>query len=157
MSRRVKENGLDRNSFRSAAARWRARPRQRAAAMSAGTYKRKIFKVATAACAATVLGAGYALDSTSLFLNGTTSSEGSEAVIVADQRSAFLAYVRRRKMQTDPQIKRVSVGDTLPDWGVRYYEIPLRYGAPFYRCVVIGEEVVIADPSTGRVIQVVVD
>jgi hypothetical protein len=30
--------------------------------MSAGTYKRKIFKIAIAACAATVLGAGYALD-----------------------------------------------------------------------------------------------
>jgi hypothetical protein len=123
--------------------------------MSAGTCKRKIFKVAIAACAATVLGAGYALDSTSHFLNGTIGSEGSEVVIVADQRSAFLAYVRRRKMQSYPQIKRVSVGDTLPDSGVGYYEIPLRYGAPFYRCVVIGEEVVISDPRTGRVIQVV--
>jgi hypothetical protein len=30
--------------------------------MSAGTYRRKIFKIAIAACAATVLGAGYALD-----------------------------------------------------------------------------------------------
>jgi len=39
--------------------------------MSAGTYKRKIFKIAIAACAATVLGAGYALDSTRHFLNGT--------------------------------------------------------------------------------------
>jgi Protein of unknown function (DUF1236) len=112
------------------------------------------FKVAIAACAAT-LGAGYTLDSTSHFLNGTIGSEGSEVVIVADQKPAFLAYVRRRKMQSYPQIKRVSAGDTLPDSGVRYYEIPLRYGAPFYRCVVIGEEVVIADPSTGRVIQVV--
>jgi Protein of unknown function (DUF1236) len=114
----------------------------------------KIFKVAIAACAATVLGAGYALDSTSPFLKGTIGSEGFE-VVVADQRLAFLAYVRRRKMQSDPQIKRMSVGDTLPDSGVRYYEIPLRYGAPFYRCVAIGEEVVIADPRTGRVIQVV--
>ena len=123
--------------------------------MSAGTYKRKIFKVAIAACAATVLSAGYALDSTSHFLNGTIGSEGSEVVVAADQRPAFLAYVRRRKMQSDPQIKRMSVGDTLPDSSVRYYEIPLRYGAPFYRCVVIGEEVVISDPRTGRVIQVV--
>ena|SRR5271167_1458522 len=120
--------------------------------MSAGTYKRKIFKVAIAACVTTVLGAGYALDATSHFLNGKI---GSEVVIAADQRPAFLAYVRRRKMQSDPQIKRVSVGDILPDSGVRYYEIPLSNGAPFYRCVVIGEEVVIADPSTGRIIQVV--
>jgi Protein of unknown function (DUF1236) len=122
--------------------------------MSARTYKRKILKTAIAACVAT-LGAGHALDSPSHFLNGTIGSEGSEVVIVADQKPAFLAYVRRRNMQSDPEIKHVSVGDTLPDSGVRYYEIPLRYGAPFYRCIVIGEEVVIADPSTGRVIQVV--
>jgi len=38
----------------------------------------KIFKIAIAACAATVLGAGYALDSTRHFLNGTIGSEGSE-------------------------------------------------------------------------------
>src|SRR5271169_881592 len=114
--------------------------------MSAGTYKRKIFKVAVAACAATVLGAGYALDSTIHLHN--VSSEGSEVVIAADQRPAFVAYVRRRKMESDPQIKHVSVGDTLPDSGVRYYEIPLRYGAPFYRYVVVGEAVLIADPST---------
>ena len=36
--------------------------------MSVRTYKRKIFKIAVAACAATVLSAGYALDSTRHFL-----------------------------------------------------------------------------------------
>jgi hypothetical protein len=45
------------------------------------------------------LRAGYALDSTSHFLNGTISSEDSEVVIAADQRPAFLAYVRRWKMR----------------------------------------------------------
>lgn len=57
-------------------------------------------------------------------------------------------------MQSDPRLERVSVGDLLPELSARYYEIPLRYGAPFYRCAVIGEEAVIVDPSTGRVIQV---
>src|SRR5271165_2748030 len=101
MWRWMEQNGVDRNSFRSAAARWWTRPRRRTAVMSAGTYKRKIFRAAIAACAAT-LGAGYALDSTSHFLNGTIGSEASEVVIAADQRPAFLAYVRRRKMQPDP-------------------------------------------------------
>ena len=123
--------------------------------MRVGAFTARTSKVAILACVATLLGAGYALDATGRLRNGARGAEDAEVVIAADQRSAFLAYVRRRKMQTDPQIKRVSVGDTLPDSGVRYYEIPLRYGAPFYRCVVIGEEVVIADPSTGRVIQVV--
>ena len=65
----------------------------------------------------------------------------------------FLAYVKRRQMQSDPRLKRVSVGDMLPELSARYYEIPLRYGAPFYRCAVIAEKVVIVDPSTGRVIE----
>ena len=54
-----------------------------------------------------------------------------------------------------PELKRMSVGDILPESGVRYYDIPLRYGAPFYRCVVIGDRVAIVDPSTGGVIQVI--
>ena len=64
-------------------------------------------------------------------------------------------YVRRRQVQSDPQLKRMSVGDVLPDSGVRYLGIPLRYGAPFYRCAIIGGDVVIVDPSTSRVIQVI--
>jgi hypothetical protein len=123
--------------------------------MSAGTVKPRISKVAILGCLAAALGASYALDASSALRDGRSGSEGPGVVITVDQRPAFLAYVRRRQMHSDPLLKRVSVGDTLPDSGVRYYEIPLRYGAPFYRCVVIGEEVVIADPSTGRVIQVV--
>ena len=56
-------------------------------------------------------------------------------------------------MLSDPDLKRVSVGDILSDSGVKYYGIPLRYGAPFYRCAVIADEVVIVEPSTDRVIE----
>jgi hypothetical protein len=50
--------------------------------MSAGTYKRKIFKIAIAACAATVLSAGYALDSTRhfFFVPASPSTSGHWAI-----------------------------------------------------------------------------
>jgi hypothetical protein len=104
---------------------------------------------------AAALGASYAQDALSGSRDGASGSDGAEVVITFDQKPAFLAYVKRQQMHSNLSVKRVSVGDVLPDSGVTYYDIPLRYGAPFYRCVVIGEKAVIADPGTGRVIQVV--
>jgi hypothetical protein len=125
--------------------------------MSAGTVKRRISEAAILGCLAAALGAGYALDASSALRDrdGQSGSEGPGVFITLNERAAFLACVRRRQMQSDPQLSHVSEGDILPDSGVRYYEIPLRYGAPFYRCVVIGEEVLIVDPGTSRVVQVV--
>ena len=123
--------------------------------MSAGTLKTRISGVVILACLATLLSAGYALDATSVFHDRRMGSEDPEVVITVDQKSVFLAYVMRQQIPSDPQLKRVSVGDTLPNCAMRYYNIPLRYGAPFYRWSVIGEEVVIADPTTGLVVQVI--
>ena len=123
--------------------------------MSTGTLKTRISKVVILACLATLLSAGYALDAAAVFHDRRMGSEGPEVVIAVEQKSAFLAYVMRQQVPSDPQLKRVSVGDTLPDSAIRYYDSPLRYGAPFYRWSVIGEEVVIADPTTGLVLQVV--
>ena len=100
---------------------------------------------------AVALAVGYAQNALSGSRDG---SSGAEVVVTVDQKSAFLAYVKRQQMHSDLLIKQVSAGDILPDSGIIYYHIPLRYGAPFYRCVVIGEKVVIADPSTGRIVQV---
>ncbi len=125
-------------------------------AMSVRTRNLRISKGMTLACAAVALGAICAQDALSGSRNGSGGSDGGEIVITVDQKPAFLAYVRRHQMHSDLLVKHVSVGDILPDSGLIYYDIPLPYGAPFYRCVVIGEQVVIADPNTGRVIQVVV-
>ena len=122
--------------------------------MTVWTRKCRICGAVIFACVA-ALGASYAQNAFSGSPNGSSDSDGAEVVIIVDQKPAFLDYVKRQQMRSGPLIGRVSVGDILPDSGVRYYDIPLRYGAPFYRCVVIGDEVVIADPSTGRVVQVV--
>ena len=122
--------------------------------MTVSAQKFRISGAVIFACAA-ALGASYAQNALSGSPKGSSDSDGAEVVIIVDQKPEFLDYVRRQQMHSGLLIRRVSVGDILPDSGVRYYDIPLRYGAPFYRCVVIGDEVVIADPSTGRVVQVV--
>jgi hypothetical protein len=122
--------------------------------MSSLTRKPGTTKVVILACLATVLGAGYVQNALSSSHDGSSSAGGAEVVIAVDQKPTFLAYVKRHQMRSR-LVDRVAVGDILPDSGVTYYDIPLHYGAPFYRCAVIGEQVVIADPRSGRVIQVV--
>jgi hypothetical protein len=97
--------------------------------MNFGSRKHGVSKAVIFACLAAASGASYALDVSSGFRKGETGSKGSDVVITGDQTPAFLAYVKRQKMRPDPLFKPVSVGDVLPDSGVRYYEIPLYYGA----------------------------
>ena len=123
--------------------------------MSVGPLNPRLFKAVMLACAVTVIGATYAVDAMSCIRDGGSGHEGPGDVIAGFQKPTFLAYVKLRHIRSDQKVKQVSVGDNLPDWGVRYYGIPLRYGYPFYRFAVIGEEVVIVDPSTGRVVQVI--
>jgi hypothetical protein len=89
------------------------------------------------ACAATVLGAIYSLDATSRFRNESGSDDRPGDDVTSFQKPVFLDCVKRRQIQSD------------------HHALPLRYGAPLYRCADIGELVVIVDPSTRRVIQVI--
>jgi hypothetical protein len=102
---------------------------------------------------ATALGASYVLADS--FGSRDRQSSGSDAVIAVDQKKMFLAYVKRWKISSDLRPKNVSVGDILPDAGVRYYEIPLYYGVPSYRWSFVGEEAVIVEPQTRRVVELI--
>lgn len=119
------------------------------------THNLRISKAMMLSCVAVALGVSYAQHALGGSRNGSSGLVCAEVIITVDQKSAFLGYVKRHKMHSGLLVRAVSVGDILPSAGVIYYDIPLRYGASFHRCVVIGQQVVIADPSTGRVIQVV--
>jgi len=84
---------------------------------------------------------------------GVGAREGG--VIGSSQRSAFLAYVERRRMRSASSVEGVSAGDVLPQDGVIYYDIPLRFGAGLDRCAVIAGRAVIVDPETRRVVEVI--
>ena len=95
-------------------------------------------------------GASYAMGSAS-----ADHANSPSAVVISDeQKPAFLAYARRQNIQSSSSVERTSVGDTLPDVGVTYYTLPLRYGHPFYRYAAIGKHVVVVDQFSGAVIQV---
>lgn len=123
--------------------------------MGARTPNLRISKAMTLACVVVALGASYAQNALSSSRDGSSDSDGGEVINSVDQKSCYISCVKRKQTYSDLSVKQVSVGDVLPDYGVIYYGIPLRYCAPFYRCVVIGEKVVIADPSKGCVVQVV--
>jgi uncharacterized protein DUF1236 len=121
--------------------------------MSSGLLRSCISKTSIFGYLATALVASYALASSGGVRD--RQSDGCDVVIAADQKEMFLAYVRRWKISSDLQRESVSVGEVLPDVGVRYYEIPLYYGAPFYRWTLVGGETVIVDPTTRRVIEAI--
>jgi hypothetical protein len=92
--------------------------------------------------------AGYAMETADV------DRADSYRVISAEQKPTFVAYAKRQNMRPSSSIDRVSVGDTLPDFGVTYYVLPLIYGHPFYRCAAVGRQMVIVDRFSGVVVQV---
>ena len=47
------------------------------------------------------------------------------------------------------------VGATLPSSGVEYYEVPAEYGVSGYRYTVVNDKVVLVEPRTHRVVQII--
>jgi hypothetical protein len=90
-----------------------------------------------------------------LFLPSSAAVESPGAMLPADQRSKFLAYVKRQRPISRSLASRVSVGDVLPDSGLLYYDIPLSYGLGLFRFTVVDGETVIVDPRTSRAVGVI--
>jgi Protein of unknown function (DUF1236) len=99
-------------------------------------------------------GACYALGLTEEISNRRVHTI-EDRIIGTGQRSAFLAYVERRKMRSASLAESVSTGDVLPQEGVTYYDIPLHFGAGLNRCAVIAGKPTIVDPRTRRVVEVI--
>jgi hypothetical protein len=97
-----------------------------------------------------IVGGGYAVE----IAKADHSDRSGDAVITADEKAAFLTYIKRQNMRPASSIDHASIGDVLPDFGITYYALPLRYGHPFYRCVSIGAQIVIVDRSSGVVVQI---
>ena len=84
---------------------------------------------------------------------GVTADHG---VIPPEKRQAFLAYVERHQppfsfIDSDG----LKVGKVIHDTGIRYYKIPRGYGLRAYRFSVVNNQVVLVDPATRRVVQII--
>jgi Protein of unknown function (DUF1236) len=75
--------------------------------------------------------------------------------IAVEQRPAFREYIVRERVPTFTVPDRVIVGNTLPDIGVTYYDVPQTFGATPYRYTVVNGETVLVEPRSRRIVQVI--
>ena len=75
--------------------------------------------------------------------------------IAEAQQPQFRQYVVQQGVPSYTYSGDVTVGTTLPSSGVTYYEAPATYGVKQYRYTRVNNRVVLVDPSTGRVVQVI--
>lgn len=88
------------------------------------------------------------------FLAGPLMAQS--VVIAPEQRKVIKEYVVKEKVRPHKLQSRVSVGATLPA-DVELAPVPSTWGPAFssYRYVYTGDDVVLVDPSSRRVIEVI--
>ena len=104
---------------------------------------------------ATVVAGASASSAISSFYRLEAVGESPSAMLAADQKAKFLAYVKRQRPISRSLSRRVSVGEVLPDSGLLYYDIPLSYGRGLLRFTIVDGETVIVDPTTSRAVEVI--
>lgn len=71
--------------------------------------------------------------------------------LAEEQQPQFRQYV----VQQGVPSRGSGVGAVLPPRGVTYYEVPAQYGARGYRYTRVNNRIVLVDPRTHRIVQVV--
>ncbi|HVL71214.1 MAG TPA: DUF1236 domain-containing protein [Beijerinckiaceae bacterium] len=71
------------------------------------------------------------------------------------QQPQFRQYVVRRDVPSYRYQNEVRVGTVLPSDGITYYEVPQEYGVTGYRYSVVNDQIVLVDPGSRRVVQVI--
>ncbi|MCB1535386.1 MAG: DUF1236 domain-containing protein [Rhodoblastus sp.] len=80
---------------------------------------------------------------------------GVAALLGADQSPRFREYVVAERHPSYRWDERVVVGATLPAAGVEYYVVPDEYGVRGYRYTVVNDRIVLVDPHTHRIVQII--
>jgi hypothetical protein len=70
-------------------------------------------------------------------------------------RPQFREYVSTQRRPSHRYQGDVRVGVELPSSGVTYYEAPAEYGVRDYRYTRVNDRIVLVDPSTRRIVQVI--
>lgn len=86
----------------------------------------------------------------------TTQAFAQAVVIAPEQRTLIKEYVVQEKVRPFRMQSRVTVGATLPA-EVELAPVPETWGPTFrsYRYVYTGDDVVLVDPSSRRVVQII--
>lgn len=80
---------------------------------------------------------------------------GVAGLLGVDQRPRFRQYVVREGRPSYRYQEDVRVGAVLPSSGVEYYEVPQEYGVREYRYTVVNDRVVLVEPRTRRIVQII--
>ncbi|MGN8117107.1 DUF1236 domain-containing protein [Labrys sp. 22185] len=80
---------------------------------------------------------------------------GINGLIGIKERPRFKKYVIEQHPRVFRYDQPVAVGTVLPSDGVEYYEVPAEYGHISYRYAYVNDEVVLVDPGTRRIVQIV--
>lgn len=79
---------------------------------------------------------------------------GIKGILGIEERPRFRQYVVEQHHPSVVYQGPVEVGVTLPQT-VTYYEVPREYGVTEYRYTVVNDRVVMVDPGTRRVVQII--
>ncbi|GLS20955.1 hypothetical protein GCM10007874_39720 [Labrys miyagiensis] len=80
---------------------------------------------------------------------------GINGLIGIKERPRFKQYVIEQHPQVFHYKKPVAVGAVLPAEGVQYYAVPAEYGHVTYQYADVNGEVVLVEPSTRRIVQII--
>jgi hypothetical protein len=80
---------------------------------------------------------------------------GVNGLLGIDQRPRFHEYALHEHPRSYPYDRPVVVGAILPPGAVEYYDVPPEYGVRGYRYTVVDNEVVLVDPRTHAIVQVI--
>ena len=86
----------------------------------------------------------------------TTQAVAQTVVVSPEQRTTIREYVTTQKIRPHRLQSRVTVGATLPA-DVELVPVPQAWGPTFgaYRYVYTGDDVVLVDPSSRRVVEII--
>src|SRR5271163_1784489 len=80
---------------------------------------------------------------------------GIGGLLGIDNHPAFRNYVANQHLPTDAYRASVAVGNQLPEEGIRYYDLPPKFGIRGYRYAVVNDITVLVDPMTRKIVEVV--
>src|SRR5215213_2506555 len=80
---------------------------------------------------------------------------GVAGLLGIEERPRFQQYVVRQNVPSYRYQEEVRVGAVLPSSGVTYHEVPAEYGVRNYRYTRVNNRIVLVEPSTHRVVQII--
>lgn len=82
-------------------------------------------------------------------------SGGVDGFFGANQRPRFQAYVTRQHRRSFRSSHAVTIGTELPIGSIAYYNIPSEYGVYDLRYTIINDRIMLVDPHSRRVVDVI--